>query len=296
MRAVAEHVRKGGSLADAIKTQGNFFPDHFGEMIEAGERTGRLDKVLDRMADYYQNLADFRSAFLSSIMWPVVQLTLAVLIVGALIYLPSQLLPADEAPDLIGLGLVGFSGLMKYLTVVGICVAVIFFLYMLARNGVFGFVSDFATYLPRIGRAIQVFPEARFVQTLSLAIESGMDATGAIDLAFRSAGTPRFDRKAIGSREAIARGRDIHTVLAETGLFQEETLEAVQLGEESGKLSETLDKHFRHMKTQVKTSMATITYLASAVIWFAIAALLIAIIFRIFSLYINGMASGAAAA
>ena len=115
-------------------------------------------------------------------------------------------------------------------------------------------------------------------------------------LAFRSAGTPRFDRKAIGAREAIARGRDIHAVLAETGLFQEETLEAVQLGEESGKLSETLDKHFRHMKTQVKTSMATITYLASAVIWFTIAALLIAIIFRIFSLYINGMASGADAA
>ena len=182
MRSVAEHVRKGGSLADAIKTQGNFFPDHFSEMIEAGERTGRLDKVLDRMADYYQNLADFRSAFLSSIMWPVVQLTLAVLIVGALIYLPSQLLPADEAPDLIGLGLIGFSGLMKYLTVVGICVAVVFFLYMLARNGVFGFVSDFATYLPKIGRSIQIFPEARFIQTLSLAIESGMDATAAIDL------------------------------------------------------------------------------------------------------------------
>ena len=290
MRAVAEHVRKGGSLADAIKTQGNFFPDHFGEMIDAGEQTGRLDKVLDRLADYYQNLADFRSAFLSSILWPLVQLAIAALIVGGLIYLPSVLLPPDEAPDLLGLGLVGPRGLTIYLISVAVLVAVIFAFYLLAKNGAFRFLGDFATRVPKLGRRILVFAEARFVQTLSLAIESGMDASSAIDLAFRSAGTTRMEKKSAAAKEAIERGRDMCSVLADTGLFQEETLEAIQLGEESGRLSETLDKHFRHLKTQVKTSMATITYLSSAIIWFLIAAVLIAIIFRVFSLYIGGIA------
>jgi type II secretory pathway component PulF len=295
MRSVADHVRQGGSLADAVKAQGNYFPPHFADMIAGGENTGRLEKVLNRLADYYKDMADFRSIFIQSILWPLVQLVLAVIVVGLLIYLPSVLLPSTEADkhDLIGIGLVGEQGLLIYSMLVGAAAMLIFVFYLLIRNGYLSFVADGLARIPVLGRMIRVFPEARFVQTLGLAIEAGIDAASAVDLSFRSAGTRQFMGKAGAARQAILQGREMHVVLDETELFQSETIEVVELGEASGKLAETLSKHFRHLKTQVTASMAKLTYFSSAVIWFSVVALLISIIFRVFSLYINNIGDAA---
>ena len=291
MRSVAEHVREGSSLSDAVKAQGNYFPPHFAEMLEGGERSGRLDRVLERLADYYNQLAEFRSIFKNSILWPMVQLTLAVLVVGLLIYLPAALIPDAplERQDLLGIGLVGERGLMIYTLIVGAVVGIVLVVTLLAKNGYFSSVTEMLARLPWIGHNLRVFAEARFVQTLALTIEAGADAAAAIDLSFRSAGTRQFKNQADEARVAIKQGRDMHSVLQDTGLFQEDTIEVVELGEASGRLAESLDKHFRHLKSQVRSSMAKLTYLASALIWFSIAAVLILIIFRVFSLYVNGM-------
>lgn len=293
MNSVAEHVGKGGSLADALDAQGNYFPPHFAHMIDGGERSGKLDQVLGRLADYYQQLADFRKLFLNSILWPLVQLGIGVLIVGLLIYLPSVIVPSSSQAekDLVGLGLVGASGLFTYSMWVCAALFVFFVLYIIGKNGYFAPLAGWGAKLPLIGRTFSIFPEARFVQTLSLAIESGLDAWTAVDLSFRAADTPQFVSKAKPAKEAILQGLELHRVLGDTNLFQRETLEAVELGEASGRLSETLDKHFRHLKSQVKSSMATITYFASALIWVSVAAILILIIFRVFSLYIDNIAN-----
>lgn len=295
MKSVADHVRKGGSLADAVKAQGNYFPDHFAQMIEAGERTGRLDRVLERLADYYQQMADFRKVFYSSILWPVVQMVIAILVIGLMIYLPSVIVPSDSEAqtDLLGFGLVGMRGLIKYAMIIAACCFVGAVFVFIGNRGYLAFLPDWFARIPKFGGVVRIFAEARFVQTLSLAIDSGIDAWSAVDMAFQSAGTPQYRSKAEAAKNAILQGRDMHRVLRETHLFQKDTLEAVELGEASGRLPETLDKHFKLLRSQVKSSMATLTYLASAVIWAVIAAVLILIIFRVFSLYINNLGEAA---
>ncbi|MCC9644138.1 type II secretion system F family protein [Rhodopirellula sp. JC740] len=291
MRSVADQVREGAALSDAVKSQGNYFPPHFAEMLEGGERSGKLDRVLERLAEYYQQLADFRSIFFNSILWPIIQLILAIVVVGLLIYLPAVLLPDAETSrtDLLGIGLTGERGVLIYIGLVLAGLGITAAFYVLTKNGFFGFLSDWGSHLPWIGQNLRIFAEARFVQTLALTIEAGVDAASAVDLAFRSAGTRQFQSKASQSKQAILQGHDLHSTLADSHLFQEETIEVVELGEASGKLAETLDKHFRHLKSQVKSSMAKLTYAASAAIWVAIAAILILIIFRVFSLYVDGM-------
>ncbi|MEM6468331.1 MAG: type II secretion system F family protein [Planctomycetota bacterium] len=295
MKSVAEHVRKGGSLAEAVSSQGNYFPPHFAHLLEAGERTGRLDRVLARLAEYYRQLAEFRRVFNSSILWPVIQLVLAVLIVGLMIYLPEFIIPenSEAQRDLLGLGLVGADGLFKYALAVGCAAIVLTFLIALANRGYFTFMVDWLARIPWVGTAFRVFAEARFIQTLSLAIESGIDAWSAVDLSFQSAGTPQFKNKSGVAKESILKGKDIRSVLSETQLFQKDTLEAVELGEASGRLAETLDAQFKHLKIQVKNSIAWITYCASGIIWSGIAVMLILIIVRVFSLYIDNLGEAA---
>ena len=90
-KSVASHVRNGSSLAEAVARQENYFPPNFVNLIEVGEKTGHLDRVLARMADYYKNAADLRSMFLGSIIWPLVQLLIALIVVSVLIYMPVVL-------------------------------------------------------------------------------------------------------------------------------------------------------------------------------------------------------------
>ncbi len=132
------------------------------------------------------------------------------------------------------------------------------------------------------------------MQNLALTIEAGVSAASAVDLAFRGAGTRQYLAKAEQAKQAISQGQEMHAVLADTHLFQQETIEVVELGEASGKLAESLDKHFKHLQKQVKTAMSKVTYFASAAIWILIAAILIVIIFRVFSMYVHNLDTQAA--
>lgn len=287
MKSVAGMVEKGSSLADAVKAQGNYFPHNFVRLIEVGEKTGRLEKVLERLADYYKDLADLRDEFIGSITWPLIQLFLGLLVVSVLIYVPS-LMSAEKAEmaDLLGIGLVGGRGLAIFWAWVGAVAILVAVLWVLMRNGRLGFLGDIAKRVPILGKALLAFDEATVIQALALSIESGIDAWNAIGLSFRSSPSGLFASKADQAQQAIRQGQEIHTVLKSTGLFCPETLDAVELGEDSGRLAETLEKHSRFLRMRVRFAMTALTHLASSLVWIVIASLLIMTIFRIFNRYL----------
>ena len=295
MKSVAALVRNGSTLAEAVERQGNYFPPNFVNFIEVGEKTGRLERVLTRMADYYKNLAHLRSSFVGSIIWPLVQLVIGLLVVSVLIYMPVIMADmqvaatgdeGEEVPDLLGLGLVGWKGLAILWGGVLAIAAVLVTLFVLVRNGKLSFISAALARVPLVGRSLRTFDEAAFVQTLAMAIESGVNASESIALAFKTCASSLFRSKADQAQDAIRRGRDMHLVLKDTGLFSPETLDAVQLGEESGRLAETLDKHFQFLQLKVRFALTTLTQLASTLVWVVVSALLIFIIFRIFGRYL----------
>jgi len=296
MRSVADRVMNGSSLAEAVEYQGNYFPPNFVNFVEVGEKTGRLDRVLARMSDYYKNLSDLKDNFVSSIIWPLVQLVIGLIVVSVLIYMPvimEQMRPPvmgvgeeREVDDLLGLGLIGWTGLaILWSWVLGIAVALVT-LYVLIRNGRLGFLYAALTRLPVIGRALLTFDEAAFIQTLALAIESGVNASDAIELAFKTCSSQLFRSKAEQAFESIRQGQDMHSVLQDTGLFSQDTIDAVELGEESGRLAETLDKHYNLLQMRVRFALTTLNQVASTLIWVVISAFLIFIIFRIFGRYL----------
>ena len=294
MKSVADHVRQGCSLTEAVHLQGNYFPPNFNRLIDVGERSGRLEKVLDRMSIYYKDMADLRDEFINSITWPLIQLFLGLMVISVLIYVPSILSPEQaEVADLLGIGLIGLSGLATFWAwILGIA-AVFVALFLLIRNGRLAFLGNLFTRVPVVGRALLAFDEATFIQSLSLAIESGVNASTAVALAFRTSSSAAFKAKAEQAEDAINQGREMHAVLDDTGLFSKDTIEAVQLGEESGRLAETLDKHYRVLQMKVRFAMATFTQIASSAIWIVISALLITIIFRIFTRYVSSVSPDA---
>ncbi len=288
MRSVAERIRQGASLTEAVREQGNYFPPNFHRLIEVGEESGRLETVLERMAVYYKEVAELQDTFRGSIIWPMIQLGLALVVVSVLIYVPSVVASeTPEAADLLGIGLAGARGLAIFWGWVLTAAAVGVSLWILIRNGQLAFLGDLLVRVPVLGRTLLTFDEATFVQSLALAVESGVPAAGAIALSFKSSASRAFKAKADGAREAVLQGRELHEVLRDTGLFSFDTVEAVHLGEESGRLAGTLEKHFRVMRMKVKFAMSMITQIVSSIVWIAVAALLVMMIFRLFNTYVS---------
>ncbi|MFY8199172.1 MAG: type II secretion system F family protein, partial [Pirellula staleyi] len=83
---LSEELVKGHSLSDAMSHQGHYFPKLLIKMIDAGEHAGGMDRVFREMADYYQDLKQTRSKFLSQISMPMIQLVIAILIGCIMIY------------------------------------------------------------------------------------------------------------------------------------------------------------------------------------------------------------------
>ena len=109
LSTISDAVNHGETMADALRETGDFFPALFREMVGLGEQTGKVDAVLAQLADHYQNQLTLRRNFWSAITWPLVQLGIAVAVVGLLIWVQGMI-----GVDILGFGLVGDRGLTIY--------------------------------------------------------------------------------------------------------------------------------------------------------------------------------------
>ena len=112
---ILSEVNLGSSWEAALQSTGEYFPRLFRDLVHLGEQTGRLDSVLEQLATYYEQRCSIRRGFLAAIAWPVIELCLAILVIGFLIWILGVIAPKGGKPnDILGLGLTGNSGLFMY--------------------------------------------------------------------------------------------------------------------------------------------------------------------------------------
>ena len=178
MAAVHKAVKKGDTLTSALKSQNNYFPSQFCQMVAVGEKTGRLELVLTKMAEYYEQLHRLKGMFLMGILWPGLQFLAAIGVVGLLIWIMGWISssPRDQV-DLLGFGLVGNRGLVIYLLIVNSIALAVFILISLVRRGfLLPRITELIMRLPAVGPAMRLMAQLRFTRTLGLAIDAGFDA------------------------------------------------------------------------------------------------------------------------
>ncbi len=100
-------------MAAALRRADGLFPQLLCEMIDVGEKTGRLDQVFAKMVEYYDNIVKMRRLFIIGIMWPAIQLGMALLVVALLIWITGWIGQQAGGPiDMLGFGLVGTQGVI----------------------------------------------------------------------------------------------------------------------------------------------------------------------------------------
>ncbi len=296
-RKVSEAVNKGDSLAEALDSTGDYFPVLFRELVRVGEQTGHQGEAFGHLAAHYQNQLQLRRLFLTAIAWPLMQLAAAVVVVGLLIWILGMIGQATGTTiDILGWGLVGNRGLAIYasaVTLIGLAVAGLIF--ALGRGLAWTRpIQHLVMRVPQLGKALETLAIARLAWVLHLTQNAGMALRPSLKLALESTGNARYIDAVPAVDKVIARGDTIEEAFRASGVFPQEFLDAVLVGEQSGRLVESLAVLSRQYHERADAAMRVLTMLAGYAVWALIAGIIILVIFRIASFYINMLNNAAA--
>lgn len=293
---ISQAVDRGTSVTEAVSATGAFFPTLFLEIVRVGEQTGKLPEMLKQLAEEYDGQVRMRRMFLGTIFWPLLQLVAALFIVGFLIWIVGVIaqIKGGEPIDLLGFGLVGNKGLAIYLLilfVIGLCCVAI---YGGIRRGMFWAapIQSMIMSVPRLGSSIRTLALARLAWTMHITLGTGMNLERALRLSLASTHNVQYTAQAENVVRAVKRGEEIHQALAETGAFPVQFLDAVHVGEQSGRLAETMEVLSKQYQDEARSALQVLTVLAGFVVWGLVAMLIILLIFRLASFYI-GVINGA---
>lgn len=286
---VSNRIAAGDTCAEALRACPGYFPSLTCDLVEVGEKTGRLDEVLLQLAEHYEHLLALRRTFLIGITWPAIQLGAAIGVIGLLIWVMGLIASGPSGPiDILGFGLVGTSGLVIYLLlvagVIGICVGLGL---ALVRGWLGTGPLQLAMRVPVIGGCLRTAALSRFAWTLSMTLDAGLDAHRSLQLAFRAAQNAYYTSGAPAALQAIQQGREFHEALRTTRVFPDDFLDALENAELAGTPGETLNRLAVDYRERAQGAARMLTVAATFAIWVLVAAILILLIFRLAMFYLG---------
>ena len=288
---MVEAINRGETVSDALAETGSYFPPLFLELVNVGEQTGKLAEVLKRLANHYEHQLKLRQIFIGAITWPMMQLTLAVGVVGLVIYIQGFLGKDENGKpfDILGLGLIGGQGLIVYLMAIGAVVSAIAIVIQAIRRGLVWTrpIQLALVKVPGLGKPIETLALAQFSWTMYVTLEAGMDLLKALPLCLRSTGNAHYTDHTSEIIQEIRHGSEITHALADTKAFPRMFLDSMHVGEESGRLPETLAILSEQYQDQAKRAMAAMTVVGGFVVWGLVGMIIIMAIFRIASFYLG---------
>jgi type II secretory pathway component PulF len=292
-KAVSEGISQGQSLTIALQATGSYFPLLFRELTAVGEETGRLEAIYHRLADQYEARLKMRRIFLGAIAWPMIQLCLAIGVIGLLIWIMGVI--SAKPIDMLGFGLYGTRGLTIYCAFIATVATIIWLVIRAINRGLVWtrLIQYLVLRIPFVGKAVEKICLARLVWTFYMTVESGMPIRRAVKMTLRSSGNAFYIDRIGDIDEAIAAGTSLTKSFADARCFPRDFMDALEVGEQSGRLSQTMENLSRQYQDQARSSMAILTTIAGIAVWIMIAGLIIMMIFRLFSFYLGALNSAA---
>jgi type IV pilus assembly protein PilC len=260
-------------------------------MAQVGEQTGTLGKVFQRLESHYRRQVQAERIFLAAIAWPMIELVLAIFVIGFLIWVLGVIAQRNNGQpvDILGFGLVGNRGLVIYanfVIAVTLCVAG---LVAAMRRGVLWTrpLQRAMLALPGIGPALQKIALARLSWALHLAMNVDMDLRQVVPLALRATGNDYYSRHTPQVVADVASGRPLHIALGNTRAFPATFLDALAVAEESGQIVESMDRLSKRYEEEAEIAVKAIAVILGVAVALLVMGIIVLMIFRLAGFYVG---------
>ena len=258
---VRSGVTEGNTLAQALSQFPGAFPPLFRATIEAGEHSGKLDYILERLADHVERQQSTRSSVSLALLYPAILTLVAIGVVVALMtYVVPKVVGVFESihaqlPPLTR-GLIALSNFLRedgWILLVLIVIATIAFARAMRNETFQRRVHRWLLRLPLIGRLIRGSNAGRFTRTLGILFGSGVPILDAMRIGTQVVSSLPMRDAIETATLRVREGATVNKSLAESGLFPPITLHLIASGESSGKLDEMLDRAAESQEREVAT-------------------------------------------
>lgn len=248
--AVRTKVTEGYSLAESMAEYPQIFNRLFRAMVAAGEKSGHLDKVLSRLADYTEQRQQMRSALIQALVYPIIMTVIAISVIAILL--------TYVVPDIVGqfehmgqnlpgttLFLIATSDFLRNY-------GLIILLLIFASGFIFGQVMKKPAIrikvhqkllkLPFVGRVAKGINTARFARTLSILTASAVPLLESMRIAGEVLDNLYIKQKIKEAGDKVREGTSLRVSLEQTKLFPPMMLHMIASGEKSGQLEHMLGR------------------------------------------------------
>ncbi|HJX01208.1 MAG TPA: type II secretion system F family protein, partial [Terriglobales bacterium] len=243
-------VESGATLANAMRQYPKVFDDLTTNMVEAGETGGILDVILQRLAAYVEKAVKLKAAVKSALIYPVSVISIAVLVVGALLKFVVPIFEKLFAglgvdlplPTRIVIGLSQFVQNFWWVAIVGL-VALFVGIKQIRKDSKGKYITDsILLKMPIVGSLLRKIAVARFTRTLGTLITSGVPILEGLSITARTSGNAVLEEALLKVRKAIEEGRTIVDPLKECGVFPNMVTQMIGVGEATGAMDNMLQK------------------------------------------------------
>lgn len=245
---IYEEVQKGATFTEALETKNGAFPDFFVSMVGAGESSGTLDVVMNRLSDHYANENKTGNKVKTAMTYPIV---LGVLCIVMVIGMFTLILPtfADmmepEDMTVLSKALMAFSNFLInrwYVLVIILVVLIVGIKYALKVESVRLKFDKLKLKAPMVGKLIGKIYTGRFARTLSSLYSSGIPMVECLERSSRVLGNKYIDNCFIQVIDEVKQGQPLSTSIQKTEIFESMFCSIIYVGEESGALDDILSK------------------------------------------------------
>lgn len=269
IRAVIEDIRGGSDLSAAIGKHSRIFSDIYVSMVRAGEASGQLDDILNRLADYLEASAALRREIKAAMTYPVVSL---VLVTGITAFLMIVIVPKfKEIFDGLDIELPGFTKLVMSvslfmqenaaMTAIA-AVAGIIGLKMWKKTPSGRSAMDHVVVkTPVFGPLFKKVALSRFARTFSTLIKSGVPILGSLEIVADTAGNTIVSKAVRESIDSVRQGETLAEPLSQHPIFPPMVTRMIGIGERSGALETLLGKISDFYDQQVEAEVKSLTSL-----------------------------------
>jgi type IV pilus assembly protein PilC len=267
IKKVRNDVEAGASLSDALSRSREVFSPLFVNMAKAGESSGMLDEILDRVATYMEKTSVLQKKIKTALIYPAV---VSVMAFGITLLLMLKVVPVfkeifsgfgAELPKAT-LTLIAISdGLRRYFFLAAAAVAAAVFLaarYISTDVGRLKFDS-LLLRLPVFGALFRKVAISKFTRTLSTLIKSGVSILAALEIVAKTAGNKAVELAVNDVHTNVREGENIAEPLARSGIFPPMVIRMVSVGEKTGELEKMLSKIADFYDEQVDAAVAGLT-------------------------------------
>jgi type IV pilus assembly protein PilC len=250
LNGVRTTVEGGATLANAMRSFPIVFDDLTTNMIEAGETGGILDIILQRLAVYVEKAVRLRAAVKSALIYPIAVVSMAFLIVGALLKwvvpifanLFNGLGVTLPLPTRIVLGLSNFVQGFWWVFFAGSFGIVIGIKQIKKHRRGRYYFDKMMLHLPVLGQLLRKIAVGRFTRTLGTLITSGVPILEGLSITAKTSGNAVLEEALMKVRKAIEEGRTIIDPLKECGVFPNMVTQMIGVGEATGAMDSMLQK------------------------------------------------------